>query len=81
MGMLANRRAIEVEDVRNGAARQSNEGKQCAGPLVVEPVVHLYREQHAACTPHGPQKGLCRKGRRGLVLVCVDYKRVSFGAS
>jgi hypothetical protein len=75
-GVLPNPGSIEPEDVWNGTACETNEGKKRTGPLVVQSVVHLDGEQHTACTPHGPQKGLGRKGGRRLVLVGVHCNAI-----
>lgn len=69
---LTDPRAEEVEDVRDSATRETDEGEQGTGPLVVQAVVHLDREQHDTGTPETTDAGLGGEGGGCLVLVGID---------
>ena len=64
--------SLEVENIRNAATRQGNEGQQRARPLVAQTTIHLDREQHHARAPDRPQESLGCQRRGRLVLVRVD---------
>lgn len=64
--------AVFPEQEGDRAAEQADAGKEGAGPLISEAMVHLGREEHDAGTPEGADEGL--GGERGgrAVLVRVD---------
>ena len=70
--VLSDTRTLEVEEIRNQTAGQSDKGQQRTRPAVVQGMVHLLGEQHDAGTPETPDACLGRQCAGGLVLVCVD---------
>ena len=70
--VLADGRALEVEEVRYRAAAERNEREETARPLVPEAVVHLLGEEHDARAPERAQARLRGERAGRLVLVRVD---------
>ena len=68
---LSDPSTVKVEDERYRTAGQANKREERAGPLVVQPVVHLVREQHHSRPPKRTDECLRRQCRRSLVLVRV----------
>ena len=62
---------VHPEQERDGAARQTQKGKQRRRPLVAQTIVHLLREEHDARAPQAADERLGRQCRRRLVLVRV----------
>ncbi len=58
--VLSDTRTLEVEDIRNQTASQSNKGQQRTRPAVVQGMVHLLGKQHDAGTPETPDACLGR---------------------
>ena len=71
------RLALPIENVWNCAACQGNEGQEGTSPPVIQPIIHLLREQDNAGTPHRPKEGLGCKGRGSLVLVGIHCSNIS----
>lgn len=69
----ADRRALEVEHVRNSAACQSKEGEKRTGPLVSEAFIHLLSEQDGRGTPHRAEECFGCQSRSGLVLISINW--------
>lgn len=52
LGELANRLSLEVKNVWDSAAGESNECQERACPLVSQPIIHLLSEQNGGGAPH-----------------------------
>lgn len=52
LGELSNRLSLEVKNVWNSAAGESNECQERACPLVSQAVIHLLSEQNGGGAPH-----------------------------